>query len=94
MLDPVYMPPDEWIREWSKPLLNKEISKGEASRSIAKNSARWGFNKGLDVGKRMGAAQELEECCAQINQCHMIPAEQREKIAEYLHEIRSAALQR
>ena len=32
-----------------------------------------------------GADQELEACCAQISQCHLLTAEQRITIAEYLH---------
>lgn len=35
-----------------------------------------------------GADLELEQCCAQISQCHLIPSVDREKIATYLHETR------
>lgn len=89
MIDPVYMPPPEWIREWTKELINKETSKGEACRSIARKGASYGFSKGLTTGRAMGAAAELEWCCAQINQCHLIPPELRPQVAEYLREIRS-----
>ena len=89
MTDPVYMPPQEWIREWTKELINKETSKGEACRSIVRKGASYGFNKGLTAGHAMGAASELEWCCAQISQCHLIPPELRLQVAEYLHEIRS-----
>ena len=89
MIDPIYMPPAEWIREWSKELINKETSKGEACRSIARKGAGWGFSKGLDVGRAIGEASELEQCCAQISQCHLIPEELRHQVAEYLHEVRS-----
>lgn len=37
-----------------------------------------------------GADLELEQCCAQISQCHLIPSADREKIATYLHETRMA----
>lgn len=94
MTDPIYMPPDEWIRDWSKDLVNKKVSKAEGCRSIARNAAGWGFDKGMSLGQIMGSAQELEECCAQISQCHMIPEEQREKIAKYLHDIRTETFDR
>jgi hypothetical protein len=89
MIDPIFMPPPEWVREWTKELLNKETSKGEACRSIVRKGASYGFNKGLTTGHAMGAASELEWCCAQISQCHLIPPELRPQVAEYLHEIRS-----
>lgn len=94
MNDSVYMPPEEWIRDWSKDLINKKVSKGEGCRFIARNAASWGFGKGMALGQVMGASQELEKCCAQISQCHMIPEEQREQIATYLHDIRTKAFDR
>lgn len=89
MEDSVYMPPDEWIRDWSQDLIHKKVSKGEGCRRIARNAASWGFGKGLAIGEVMGATQELKECCAQLSQCHMIPEEQRAQIASYLHETRT-----
>jgi len=38
-----------------------------------------------------GAEVELNWCCAQISQCHMIPSEDRDKIATYLYETRQVS---
>lgn len=38
-----------------------------------------------------GAEVELNWCCAQISQCHMIPSEDRDKIATYLYETRRSS---
>jgi len=83
------MPPSEWILAWAKELFKSENSKGEITRTIAKRAASWGFTKGIETGRAIGAAQELNWCCAQISQCHLIPAELRLKVAEYLYEIRN-----
>jgi len=45
----------------------------------------------IEDSKRAALA-ELIMCCAQISQCHMIPPNLREQVAQYLYEIRSAAL--
>lgn len=94
MEDSVYMPPDEWIRDWSQDLIHKKVSKGEGCRRIAKNAASWGFGKGLALGQVMGASQELEECCNQIKECPILSVEQREQIAAYLHEARTETFDR
>jgi len=38
--------------------------------------------------KGIEADLELEQCCAQISQCHMIPSSKRSDVAAYLHEVR------
>lgn len=86
-----YMPPEEWIREWSKDLINKKVSKGEGCRTIARNAASWGYGKGVAIGQSMGAAQELERCCIQLQECPILSADQRQQIAEYLREARTAS---
>lgn len=88
MKDPIFMPPKEYILDWAKELFKSENSKGEITRTIARRAASWAFNKGVETGRAMGAAQELNQCCAQINQCSLIPAELRSQVAEYLYEIR------
>lgn len=89
MKDPIFMPPKEYILDWAKELFKSENSKGEITRTIAKRAASWGFTKGIETGRAIGAAQELNWCCAQISQCHLIPAELRLKVAEHLYEIRN-----
>jgi len=88
MKDPIFMPPKEYILDWAKELFKSENSKGEITRTIARRAASWAFNKGIETGRAIGAAQELNQCCAQINQCSLIPAELRSQVAEYLYEIR------
>lgn len=94
MNDSVYMPPEEWIRNWSQDLINKKVSKGEGCRIIARNAASWGFGKGSALGQIMGAAQELEECCNQIKECPILSVEQRQQIAEYLRDARTETFDR
>jgi hypothetical protein len=88
MKDPIFMPPKEYILDWAKELFKSENSKGEITRTIARRAASWAFNKGIETGRAIGAAQELNQCCAQINQCSLIPAELRSQVAKYLYEIR------
>ena len=88
MKDPIFMPPKEYILDWAKELFKSENSKGEITRTIARRAASWAFNKGIETGRAIGAAEELNQCCAQINQCSLIPAELRSQVAEYLYEIR------
>jgi len=88
MKDPIFMPPKEYILDWAKELFKSENSKGEITRTIARRAASWAFNKGVETGRAIGAAQELNQCCAQIDQCSLIPAELRSQVAEYLYEIR------
>lgn len=40
---------------------------------------------------RFSAEVERDMCCAQISQCHMIPPEDRDKIATYLYETRRSS---
>ena len=92
--DPVYMPPKEWILDWSQDLIHKRVSKGEGCQTIARNAASWGFGKGLALGQVMGASQELEECCNQIKDCPILSVEQREQIVAYLRDARTETFDR
>ena len=60
---------DKWRQDWYK----SKVKHIQLEDHIATQAARW------------GAEQELEACCAQISQCHLLTAEQRMAIAEYLH---------
>ena len=75
----MYKPPIDLITEWgrSNPYYYED------------SDNNWKYEKYFcDQGTRWGAKQELEACCAQISQCHLIPANVRAEVASYLHEVR------
>jgi hypothetical protein len=65
----------EKLTEWSDKLRDKSFNPDDLLIEIL----------------RFGAEVELDMCCAQISQCHMIPPEDRDKIATYLYEIRRSS---
>jgi len=68
-------PPPELVRGWAS---NQKYSIGPAwmLKDFAQKAAQW------------GADEEMEACCAQLSQCHLLTAERRITIAEYLHSCR------
>jgi predicted secreted Zn-dependent protease len=72
-------PPPELVLQWEAEHFRNcgwVDASGDTSgirKAIAAAAAQW------------GADWELEACCAQISQCHLLTAEQRITIAEYLH---------
>ncbi len=71
-------PPPELVQEWLGDFFgctpDPELSGSE--RFLATRAAQW------------GAEEELEACCAQISQCHLLTAEQRIVISQYLYACR------
>lgn len=69
-------PPSELIVQWSDAIRRLSSHGDMRDLYIAAQAARW------------GADQELEACCAQISQCHLVPQSNREEVAHYLQELR------
>lgn len=77
----MYNPPIDLITEWgaSNPYYYTDSNDWKYEKYFCSNGARW------------GAKQELDVCCAQVSQCHLIPENLRTQVAEYLHETRMKA---
>jgi hypothetical protein len=72
-------PPPELVLQWEAEHF-RNCGWVDASRDTS------GIRKAIAAAAaQWGADWELEACCAQISQCHLLTAEQRITIAEYLH---------
>jgi hypothetical protein len=69
-------PPEEMVHIWSEAIYAITEDDDKRDAFIASRAAQW------------GADRELEYCCAQLRECHMVPEPLREKLAVYLDKTR------
>lgn len=69
-------PPEEMVHIWSEAIYAITEDDDKRDAFIASRAAQWGSDR------------ELEYCCAQLSQCHMVPEPLREKLAMYLEQTR------